>query len=131
MNNSVSDDVQRFLQIGSAKEELLLGQPPSAAHVLVTESDNQLRISYHFTPCEVETLQVLSQVTGITVDWLAKDAASWLRSYIFDLRNVLSGQLTDLLDERQGMAWRMIPPSHRKRTREFISALNAAEKAAA
>ena len=111
----VDELVDRFLKLNdpALKDGFFRGEPFNGTKVKIENRDGKLHIAYGFTETEVAILQTLSEVTSVSVNWLARDAVGWLRSYIADLPTDGTGQVFDLFDE--------IPST--QRTRAFTETL--------
>ena len=115
---AINELVDRFLKLAdpTLKDGFYRGEPFNKTKVKIENKEGKLVIAYEFTETEAAILQTLSEVTGVSVNWLAKDAVGWLRSYIADLPMDDTGQVFDLFDE--------IPST--QRTRAFTETLKRA-----
>lgn len=115
----------RFLAIKSTLVRGNRANTASHGRTRVSGSGDRQKISYEFSPIEVRTLQVIHEVTGTSMEWLAGDAIGWTREYISDLTDNSSGQLLDLIDLSDGGVC-PVAPSHRLRTRLFLERVESA-----
>ena len=117
--------VGRFLKLGEPWEKNTVHgrkEPFGETVVQITGNNGTLNITYEFTRKEVAILQTISEVSGVPIEWLAKDALNWFRSYVAELPINKTGQVFDLLDD-DGAATNAIPAKYRNGTRAFIDAL--------
>ena len=123
-DEKIDELVNRFLKL--ADPELKDGfsrEEPFNGTTLKVKDDGKPSISYEFTETEVAILQTLSEVTGVSLNWLAKDAITWTRGYISGLVQSITGQLGDLIHVKDGAC--PVPASHRGRTTAFLQAVEA------
>lgn len=94
----------------------------SADRITMGNSAGKLNISYEFSPNEAAILRTLHEATGVSLEWLVKDALDWTRGYLADLADESSGTLADLIDD----ADRGAPKAagiDRQRAKQFFSAI--------
>lgn len=116
--------VDEFLSI-KPDPRLLKRGPTSPGKLEIAGSNGDLRISYELSPNETAILRLIHEATGVSIEWLARDAIGWGCSYMADLVDDGTGQLDDLIDLDDGAAITGTKGLNAQRTRAFYKAIRA------
>lgn len=113
--------IKRTPHIGRSSSAKPRGHRPQ-----ISGTGENTKITYTLTPEEVKTLQILQQVSGASLEWLAADAINWSRNYIDELVSD-AGQLRDLISDDRGHC----PVANKLQTQTFLEHVVPALRASA